>query len=426
MNLPWKQWDARMKQKIAAVILAGGYSSRMQQFKPLLPLHGSTVIESVIRNFQQAGIQAITVVAGHNAEALRRGVERLGVRVVFNPHYAEGMYSSVVAGVGSLLAEHGEGIVSGHGADLEASQGAGFDASLDASHDAVVDACLLIPADMPLVRCSTVTRLCSAFYRSGAPVVYPAFQQRRGHPAVISSRLFPAIVSGDGTGGLRALLAEYDGVAHWESVLDEGILIDLDTPVDYQKAKDEYGQREIPTPSECQAILEEMKTPANVVGHGRRVAEVAEEISLRLNEAGLQLNVALVRAAALLHDLAKGQPGHAEAGARILAQLGFAGVGQIVGLHMDYKFAQNAALDEAAIVYLADKLVQGDRIVPLAVRFEQKFAAAGAMLPFVQKRWETAERLTEAVERLVGADLLEIISPKNNLSVAVVADAPTE
>jgi CTP:molybdopterin cytidylyltransferase MocA len=411
-----------MKQKIAAVILAGGYSSRMQQFKPLLPLHGSTVIESVIRNFQKAGIEAITVVAGHNAEALRRGVERLGVRVVFNSRYAEGMYSSVVAGVGSLIAGLGEGSVSGHDAGLEA----GFDAGLDAGHSAAVDACLLIPADMPLVRCSTVTRLCEAFYRSGAPVVYPVFQQRRGHPVVISSRLFPAIVSGDGTGGLHALLAEYDHEAHRESVLDEGILIDLDTPADYQKAKEEFGQREIPTPKECQAILEEMGTPANVAGHGRRVAEVAEAISLRLNEAGLQLNVALVRAAALLHDLAKGQPAHAEAGERILADLGFARVGQIVGLHMDYEPPASAALDEAALVYLADKLVQGDRIVPLAVRFEQKFAAAGAMLPFVKKRWETAVRLAEAVEQLTGADLLEIISPKNNSPVAVVADAPTK
>jgi HD superfamily phosphohydrolase YqeK len=140
----------------------------------------------------------------------------------------------------------------------------------------------------------------------------------------------------------------------------------------------------------------------------------------------LQLNVALVRAAALLHDVAKGQPGHAEAGARILAELGFAGVGRVVGQHMDYEFPANAALDEAAIVYLADKLVQGDRIVPLAVRFEQKFAAAGDLLRVVQKRWETAKRLAEAVERLVGADLLEIVSPKNNLPVAVVANAPTE
>jgi hypothetical protein len=65
--------------------------------------------------------------------------------------------------------------------------------------------------------------------------------------------------------------------------------------------------------------------------------------------------------------------------------------------------------------------------VTLAVRFQPKFAAAdGAMLPFVKKRWGTAKRLAEAVERLTGAGLLEIVSPKNHPPVAVVADAPTE
>jgi CTP:molybdopterin cytidylyltransferase MocA len=239
----------------------------MRQFKPLLPLHGSTVIARVIGNFQRAGIEAITIVAGHNAEALRQAVEGLGVRVVFNARFAEGMYSSVVAGVGSLATEPGRSFDAGYRAGLEASRGAGFGTNLGASQAAAVDACLLIPADMPLVRCSTVARLCEAFYRSNAPVVYPVFQQRRGHPVVISSRLFPAIISGDGSGGLHALLAEYDREAHHVSVLDEGTLIDLDTPADYQRATKEFRQREIPTPRECRAILEEMRTPGS---RGRR------------------------------------------------------------------------------------------------------------------------------------------------------------
>ncbi len=381
-----------MKQNIAAIILAGGYSSRMQQFKPLLPLNGSTVIERVIENFRQAGIESITVVTGHNAAALAYAVKGLGVQVVFNPRYDEGMYTSVVAGIGSL------------GAD--------------------VDGCLLIPADMPLVRCGTVMRVCEAFRNAGASIVYPIFRKRRGHPTLISSRLFPAIVSGDGAGGLRAVLAQYDHEAHLESVLDEGILIDLDTPADYEKAKKEFGQREIPTPNECEAILEEMQTPANVICHERRVAEVASELSLRLNNAGCDLNIALVNAAALLHDLAKGRPDHAGEGARMLEELGFARVGRVVGLHMDYEFAKDARLDEAAIVYLADKLVQGDRIVPLAERFRHKFAVAdtNGTMPFVKKRWETANRLAEAVERIVGCDLQRIIQPTNDLPVGVVAD----
>ncbi len=390
-----RRLDSYMKQNITAVILAGGYSSRMQQFKPLLPLNGSTVIESVVQNFRGAGIEEITIVAGHNAEALSRDVGALGARVVINPKYAEGMYSSVVAGVGAL--------------------------------DAGVDGCLLIPADMPLVRGSTVSRVCNAFRVSDSSVVYPVFQKRRGHPTLISSRLFAAILSGDGAGGLRARLAEHDNDAREENVLDEGILIDLDTPADYEKAKEQFGQRDIPTPNECQAILDELTVPANIVCHGRQVAEVAEKLAVRLNNAGLHLSMALVKAAALLHDLAKGKPDHARAGARILDDLGFHGVCGDVASHMDYDFMENTTLNEAAIVYLADKLVQGDRVVSLAERFQRKFAEASASgtLPFVKKRWETAQKIARAVESMVGVDLEQIIQPHYDPPGVMVVDAPT-
>jgi HD superfamily phosphodiesterase len=238
--------------------------------------------------------------------------------------------------------------------------------------------------------------------------------------------LFSAILSGDGTGGLRALLAEHDRDAHEEKVLDEGILIDLDTPADYANASALFGHRDIPTPAECEAILDEFEVLANVVGHCRRVAEVAAKLSVHLNDAGLHLNLALVKAAALLHDLAKGKPDHARVGARVLEDLGFPGVGRIVSLHMDCDFKENVELDEAAIVYLADKMVKGDRIVSLAERFQRAFekADANGTLPFVQKRWETAQSIASAVERIVGADVQRILSPQTGLPIAMVGDAP--
>jgi CTP:molybdopterin cytidylyltransferase MocA len=367
----------------------------MQRFKPLLPLNGAPVIEHVIRNFRNAGIDDIATVAGYNAEELRHGVEGLGVRVVFNSRFAEGMYSSVVAGIGALAEE--------------------------------VEGCLLIPADMPLVRSSTVTYLCRAFGSTGAAVVYPTFEKRRGHPTLISSRLFPAILSGDGTGGLRALLAAHDSEAHEEPVADEGILIDLDTPADYAKAQQRAGQLDLPTPNECEAILDEMQVFPNIVSHCRRVAEVAEKLSIQLNAAGLHLNLNLVKASALLHDLAKGKPDHARAGGQILQEMGFAEVGRVVGLHMDCDFQEGGAVDEAAVVYLVDKMVQGNRIVSLSERFQRAFAAArgNGTLPFVRKRWEMAQSIAGAVERILGADIQRFISPQSNVQDAMVGDATT-
>jgi molybdenum cofactor cytidylyltransferase len=372
-----------MKSDFTLVILAGGYSTRMQQFKPLLPLNGATVIGTIIKTFRDAGIEEIVVVAGHNADRLSHGVADLGVRVVFNAKYAEGMYSSVFAGVSALPSG--------------------------------VAASLIMPADMPLVRSRTVTALCNAFSRTGASVVYPVFEGRRGHPTLISSRWFSAILSGDGAGGLRALLAEQGKDAHEEKVPDEGILLGLDTPADYARACELFRQRDIPTPAECRAILEQMKVTDDVVRHSKRVAEAAGRLAVRLNDNGLCLNVVLVRAAAILHDLAKGQPDHAKSGARMLADLGFSAVAQIVALHMDCDFKEGTPLDEAAIVYLADKLVQGDRVVSISERFKRSFekTGAGPSMLFVKQRWETTQSIIRAVQQVLGADLQGLISTEN-------------
>ncbi|HPF07705.1 MAG TPA: NTP transferase domain-containing protein, partial [Spirochaetota bacterium] len=55
------------QNKIAAVVLAAGYSSRMGDFKPLMKLDGITVIESTVRGLQGAGISDIMVVVGFRA-----------------------------------------------------------------------------------------------------------------------------------------------------------------------------------------------------------------------------------------------------------------------------------------------------------------------------------------------------------------------
>lgn len=168
---------------------------------------------------------------------------------------------------------------------------------------------------------------------------------------------------------------------------------------------------DIPTPDECRAILEQMKVSDDVVRHGQRVADVAGRLALRLNDCGLCLNVALVRAAAILHDLAKGQPDHARSGARILVDLGFPGVARIVALHMDCDFQEGAPLDEAAIVYLADKLVQEDRVVSIPERFKRSLekAGTGPTMLFVKQRWETTQRICSAVQQAVGSDLQEVL-----------------
>ena len=63
---------------VGAIVLAAGRSSRMGDFKPLLPFGGRTVIGRVVDTLREGGVARIHVVTGFKAEALRLEIDRLG------------------------------------------------------------------------------------------------------------------------------------------------------------------------------------------------------------------------------------------------------------------------------------------------------------------------------------------------------------
>lgn len=191
------------EKKLAALIVAAGFSSRMQKFKPLLPMHTSTVIECTIDAFLGAGVTDVFVVIGHNADLIRPVLEKKNIRWVYNPNYEEGMYTSIKVGVEEI------------GSDYD-----GF---------------FMMPADIPFVKSETIRLVGDAFNPSDHSVVYPVFDGRRGHPPVIAMGLSHDILTYDGTGGLKTLLGRYAESAFHLDVSDEGILIDLDTQETYEK-----------------------------------------------------------------------------------------------------------------------------------------------------------------------------------------------
>jgi len=359
---------------LAALILAAGYSSRMGRFKPLLRLGDKTAIEWAVGAFREAGIARIRIVTGHEAEAMESFLRSAGLDAVRNPDYDKGMYSSVQAGLASL--------------------------------PAAVQACFLLPVDIPLVRASTIDALANRYASKPAAVIYPNFRGQRGHPPLISRELFAEVISGDGEGGLRALLQRYetDEVA----VADEGILLDMDTPEDYARLAELAGRRHLPSKRECEAILEAQGVAEPIRRHSRAVASVALALAKRLDN----LDPNLIAAASLLHDIAKGQPSHAEAGAALVARLGYPALALAIGSHMDLDF-DDGITDEAAVVFIADKLVREDRRVPLESCFEpafERYAAQPDALRGAKRKYQTARKVLDAIERQAGMSHSEILS----------------
>jgi CTP:molybdopterin cytidylyltransferase MocA len=365
----------------SAIILAAGYSRRMGEFKPLMELAGQTVLDRVVSLYRKAGVTDIRVVTGFRSQAIRSALPVGTVSEVHNPDHERGMFSSVLAGVNTLAPDVGSFFVH--------------------------------PVDIPLVRPHTAAMLMDAFDRHPAPVVYPLFDDRRGHPPLVHGQLRSAICTHDGSGGLRTLLGRFDAAALDVNVADEGVLLDLDTPDDFERLSarmetaDRLGDRE------CRMLMEKIcSLPGAVVDHSRQVAVVAQTLAEAVHGHGSAIDVSLARSAALVHDVARLDANHAAVGARLLTEMGFPAMADIVAAHMDIEVTGTSPLDESQIVYLADKLVVGNTVADLRQRFAAKLEKVDhhpEVAANIDRRLRAALTILDKVERIAGQPVDQIL-----------------
>jgi CTP:molybdopterin cytidylyltransferase MocA len=360
--------------KTGAVILAGGYSSRMNGFKPLMQLGKKSLLEHSVRFFQRGGVDKIVIVTGHRKEEVKAEAARLGVRSIYNKNYDEGMYSSVCTGVKQMKG---------------------------------VKAFFILPVDIPLIRPSTLKTLRDKARLKG--VVYPSFEGERGHPPLISSALIPAILKFDGNGGLKALLEKFPGTD--VPVWDQGILLDADTHEDFQVLENRLALMDVGSRAEVMALAQ-LAMKKRGCEHGLVVAETATVIGKELNNKGYRLDLDLLYNSALLHDIAKGEPQHEARGAAILKKLGLKQLAAIVAAHRDASVPVSGKVQEKELVCLADKLVSGTEKMPLEKRFEEKlilYAKDPQACKAIKKRMANAKGLEKIVVESLGHPLEEFL-----------------
>ena len=366
----------------SAIILAAGYSRRMQRFKPLLTLGGQTVLKRVVSLYRSAGVPDIRVVTGFRSEVIQSALADDPATVVHNPLHDAGMFSSVLAGVNTL--------------------------------PATIRSFFVHPVDIPLVRPHTLAMLMEAFDGQVPTVVYPVFDETRGHPPLINVKLKDAILSHRGNGGLRSILHHFDSTALDVRVADEGVLQDLDTPDDFQRLSTRLTASEALTVNECRVLMEKVcMLPGPVIDHCRRVACVATAMARAVNTSGGTIDVPLVQSAARVHDVARREDNHAAVGAGLLNTMGFPALAAIVAVHMDINVSEQSPLDDAQIVHLADKLVAGNTLVTLSQRFNAKLKtyshdpkASGT----ISQRRRSAIIIQKKVERITGNAIHQILT----------------
>lgn len=116
----------------------------------------------------------------------------------------------------------------------------------------------------------------------------------------------------------------------------------------------------------CKTLRQSISLPENICSHCDAVAENALRIVRELEVSGITLDSEAIYLAALLHDISRLHPLHAGYGGRCIEALGYPKIGNLIAQHHS---CCHTTINEAAIVFLADKEIRETTRVPIQYRF---------------------------------------------------------
>ena len=170
-----------------------------------------------------------------------------------------------------------------------------------------------------------------------------------------------------------------------------------------------------PDRQECERLLIEYGTPEHVKGHCRAVAGAACKIAEELNKHGYSLNVPLILASGMLHDIARVEDRHWDVGAELMDKLGYPEEGKIIKVHMTYSpFSDISDVTETDMVCLGDRTVLEDEYVGLDKRMDYVINKAKnnghpEAEQFILEKKKQTRGFIEQIEETIGCTLDELM-----------------
>jgi molybdenum cofactor cytidylyltransferase len=194
-----------MRFRPTIVVLAAGLGRRFEGVPQKLAqafagAEGLTVLGTTLRHAIETQLPVVVVTTEELAPLAARQLARRDIVELSAADAARGMGHSIAIGVG------------------ERSGAPGW---------------LLLPADMPLVKPSSMLAVASALEQHA--IVYAQHQGRRGHPVGFAAELYSELILLNGDEGARRLLARYP--AHGLELDDAGVLVDVDTVAELEAAR---------------------------------------------------------------------------------------------------------------------------------------------------------------------------------------------
>ncbi|MCX5268292.1 NTP transferase domain-containing protein [Streptomyces sp. NBC_00199] len=217
------------EDQVVGLILAAGGGRRLGgRPKALLEHRGRPLVEHAVRTLRTAGCTRVHVVLGAAADAVRERARLDGCVLVDNPDWAQGMGTSLRAGLASLP----------HPAPPAGPPPAGVHAGEDAGEgpsqagEGLARAALVLLVDQPGIGPQAVARVLAA-YEGESSLVSAAYDGERGHPVLFGSRHWTGVAAtATGDRGARAYLNAHREALTLVECGDVARPFDIDTPED--------------------------------------------------------------------------------------------------------------------------------------------------------------------------------------------------
>ena len=190
-----------MSKLPVGILLAAGKSQRFGSNKLLHPVTDNTPMLLVSAQKLASVLPGSIVVISRELIPYTDQLEQLGLRVVVNEHAERGMGSSIACGV-------------------------------RASQDA--PGWLIALADMPYLKTETIALLADKL-GSGADIVAPVIENRRGHPVGFNQRYINELLALDDDVGARHVIAKHKNELELVPTDDTGVTVDVDQTIDILK-----------------------------------------------------------------------------------------------------------------------------------------------------------------------------------------------
>jgi CTP:molybdopterin cytidylyltransferase MocA/xanthine/CO dehydrogenase XdhC/CoxF family maturation factor len=185
--------------RIGGVVLAAGLSRRMGRNKMLAELAGKPLLRHAVEAALQSRLDPVVVVTGHDEAAVKAALSGLEVSFADNPRFADGLSTSLRAGIGALPED--------------------------------CDGALVLLGDMPGITSALIDRTIAAFDpREGRAICVAAAGGKRGHPVLWGRQFFAEIERLTGDSGAQPLLARHAGQIAEIAAADDAPFTDIDTP----------------------------------------------------------------------------------------------------------------------------------------------------------------------------------------------------